>query len=178
MTGPVADEFDLTPSPSRPESSGRRAVPVLVVLLVVAAIVGVLVKTLGDATLVFHGGDAAGELRSDLGDDRFRVVGTPLPGLVETRVDGESAVVFTLCSAGAYADVVHAGDPAELFQPGVPVVLQGAWTAGSVPGIAGLDAPADDGWHLRTDHMVVKHDNDYRVEEGRQADIAACGATG
>ena len=50
--------------------------------------------------------------------------------------------------------------------------------AGSVPGIAGLDAPADDGWHLRTDHMVVKHDNDYRVEEGRQADIAACGATG
>jgi len=58
MTGPVADEFDLTPSPSRPESSGRRAVPVLVVLLVVAAIVGVLVKTLGDATLVFHGVDA------------------------------------------------------------------------------------------------------------------------
>ena len=82
MTGPVADEFDLTPSPSRPESSGRRAVPVLVVLLVVAAIVGVLVKTLGDATLVFHGVDAAVELRSDLGDDRFRVVGTPLPGPV------------------------------------------------------------------------------------------------
>ena len=152
--------------------------PILVTLLVVAAIVGVLVKTLGDATLVFHEVDAAVELRADLGDGRFRVVGTPLPGLLETRVDGESAVVFTLCSAGAYADVVHVGDRAELFQPGVPVVLQGAWKAGSVPGIAGLDAPADDGWHLRTDHMVVKHDNDYRVEEGRQADIAACGATG
>lgn len=174
----MADELDLTPAPSRPEQPRRRVVPILVTLLVVAAIVGVLVKTLGDATLVFHEVDAAVELRSEIGDGRFRVVGTPLPGLVETVVDGESAVVFTLCSAGVYADVAHVGDPAELFQPGVPVVLQGAWTAGSVPGIAGLDAPAGDGWHLRTDHMVVKHDNDYRVEEGRQADIAACGATG
>jgi|TARA_B100000315_G_scaffold250389_1_gene283137 cytochrome c-type biogenesis protein CcmE len=169
---------DLTPSPSRPQPSRRRALPTLVTLLVAAAIVGVLVKTLGDATLVFHEVDAAVELRSELGDGRFRVVGTPLPGLVETMVDGESAVVFTLCSSGTFADVVHVGDPAELLQPGVPVVLQGAWTVGSVPGIAGLVAPADDGWHLRTDHMVVKHDNDYRVEEGRQADIESCSATG
>ena len=152
--------------------------PYIVTLLVVAAIVGVLLKTLGDATLVFHEVDAAVEMRADLGDDRFRVVGTPLPSLLETTVDGESALVFTLCAAGSYADVVHVGDPAELFQPGVPVVLQGAWVAGSVPGLAGLEAPAADGWHLRTDHMVVKHDNDYRVAEGRTADVAACGVTG
>jgi len=174
----VAGDLDLTPAPSRPEPSRRRAVPVLVTLLVAAAIVGVLLKTLGDATLVFHEVDAAVEMRADLGDDRFRVVGTPLPGLLETTVDGESALVFTLCAAGLYADVVHVGDPAELFQPGVPVVLQGAWVAGSVPGLAGLEAPAADGWHLRTDHMVVKHDNDYRVAEGRTADVAACGVTG
>ncbi|MBC8364899.1 MAG: cytochrome c maturation protein CcmE [Actinobacteria bacterium] len=174
----MADDLDLTPAPSRPEASRRRALPTLVTLLVVAAIVGVLVKTLGDATLVFHEVDAAVELRTELGDGRFRVVGTPLPGLVETVVEGGSAVVFTLCSAGALADVVHVGDPAELLQPGVPVVLQGTWTAGSVPGLAGLATPADDGWHLRTDHMVVKHDNDYRVEQGRQADIESCSATG
>ena len=99
----------------------------LVTLLVAAAIVAVLVVTLGDATLVFHEVDAAVDQRDDLGDNRFRVVGTPLPGLVETVVDGETAVVFTLCSGGVFADVVHVGDPAELFQPGVPVVLQGVW---------------------------------------------------
>jgi hypothetical protein len=65
-----------------------------------------------------------------------------------------------------------------LFQPGVPVVLQGSWQAGSPPGLAGLPAAANDGWFLRTDHMVVKHDNDYRTDEERTADIDACGVTG
>jgi len=70
--------------------------------------------------------------------------------------------------------LIDSGLPEQiLFQPGVPVVLQGAWKAGSVPGIADLDAPADDGWHLRTDHMVVKHDNDYRSDE---AELETCGA--
>jgi hypothetical protein len=85
-------------------------------------------------------------------------------------VDGGSAVVFTLCAGDVLADVVHLGDPAELFQPGVPVVLQGSWVRGPVP--PGLVAPAADGWYLRTDHMVVKHDNDYR---GEGAELKACG---
>jgi cytochrome c-type biogenesis protein CcmE len=150
----------------------------LVTLLVAAAIVAVLVVTLGDATLVFHEVDAAVDQRDDLGDDRFRVVGTPLPGLVETVVDGETAVVFTLCSGGVFADVVHVGDPAELFQPGVPVVLQGVWSVGDAAELDGLTAPAADGWHLRTDHMVVKHDNDYRTDESRTADVDGCGLPG
>ena len=79
-------------------------------------------------------------------------------------------MAFTLCAADVLADVVHVGDPAELFQPGVPVVLQGSWVRGPVP--VGLVDPADDGWHLRTDHMVVKHDNDYR---GDGAELTPCG---
>jgi len=55
----------------------------------------------------------------------------------------------------------------------VPVVLQGAWVVGTPPGIGGLTSAADDGWYLRTDHMVVKHDNDYRSDE---AELETCGA--
>jgi len=139
-------------------------------VVLVVALAAVLFRTLGDTALFFYEVDRAVELRPELDEARFRVVGTPQPGLLEVEVDGEAAVVFTLCAADILADVVHVGDPAELFQPGVPVVLQGSWVRGPVP--VGLIDPADDGWHLRTDHMVVKHDNDYR---GDGADLTPCG---
>ncbi len=144
--------------------------PVLLVVVLVVAVVAVLFRTLGDAALFFYEVDRAVELRSELDEARFRVVGTPQPGLLAVEVDGEAAVAFTLCAGDVLADVVHVGDPAELFQPGVPVVLQGSWVRGPVP--AGLAEPAGDGWHLRTDHMVVKHDNDYR---GDGAELEPCG---
>ena len=169
---------DLTPQPSRPPRLPRRRGSVAIIVLVLAALIAVLAVTLGDATLVFYEVDEAVEERPELLASRFRVVGTPLPGLVETRLDGEAAVVFTFCASGVFADVAHVGDPAELFQPGVPVVLQGSWQAGSPPGLASLPAAANEGWFLRTDHMVVKHDNDYRTDEERTADIDACGVTG
>ncbi len=145
----------------------------LLVVVLVVAVVAVLLRSLGDAALFFYEVDRAVELRSELDEARFRVVGTPQPGLVEVEVGGEAAVAFTLCTGDVLADVVHLGDPAELFQPGVPVVLQGSWVRGSAP--VGLTAPADDGWYLRTDHMVVKHDNDYR---GESAELAPCGLSG
>ena len=171
--GPEGDLIDdLTPAPTRPESGSvqRRPGAVVVLVVLVAAVVAVLFQTLGDASLFFYEADRAVDLRSELDGDRFRVVGTPQPGILEIEVDGGSAVVFTLCAGDVLADVVHLGDPAELFQPGVPVVLQGSWVRGPVP--PGLVAPAADGWYLRTDHMVVKHDNDYR---GEGAELKACG---
>ncbi|MEE2957377.1 MAG: cytochrome c maturation protein CcmE [Actinomycetota bacterium] len=170
---PLGPAIDLTPSPARPERVRRRPAAVVVVVLLVAAVVAVLLRTLGDASLFFYEVSEAVDRRTELADARFRVVGTPQPGLVELDVDGEPSVVFTLCAGDVLADVAHVGDPAELFQPGVPVVLQGAWVAGLVPGLAVMESPADDGWYLRTDHMVVKHDNDYRAEG---AELAPCGA--
>ncbi len=167
-----AGPLDLTPQASRPQRRARNPFSIAVLLLVVAGVVFVLLRTLGDASLFFYEVDEAVSLRAELGSERFRVVGTPQPGLVETRLDGQAAVVFTLCVADVLADVAHLGDPAELFQPGVPVVLQGFWVSGEPPGIGSLTAAAGDGWYLRTDHMVVKHDNDYR---GADAELESCG---
>ena len=168
-----AGPLDLTPRASRPQRPARKPLSVIVLLAAVAAVVFVLLRTLGDASLFFYEVDEAVAARADLGTERFRVVGTPQPGLVETQLDGHAAVVFTLCVADVLADVAHLGDPAELFQPGVPVVLQGSWVNGALPGLDSLLVPAGDGWYLRTDHMVVKHDNDYR---GDQAELESCGA--
>lgn len=165
---------DLTPAPTRsvggPGTGRNRPGAVLLLVVLLVAVVVVLLRTLDDAALFFYEVDRAVELRSELDEARFRVVGTPQPGLITAEVDSEVAVVFTLCAGDVLADVMHFGDPAELFQPGVPVVLQGSWKRGPLP--VGLTAPADDGWHLRTDHMVVKHDNDYR---GDGAELEPCG---
>ena len=61
---------------------------------------------------------------------------------------------------GEAVDVVHFGDPADLFQPGVPVVLDGRWVE-EAAAVDGFPAVADDGWHFASDRMRVKHDNDY-----------------
>ncbi|HJP16172.1 MAG TPA: cytochrome c maturation protein CcmE [Acidimicrobiales bacterium] len=166
---------DLAPSPTRPERAKRRRGPIAVIVLLLIAVAAVLFVTLGDATLVFYEVNEVVEQREELVEKRFRVVGTPLPGIVETSVDGESAVIFTFCAAGTYADVAHIGDPAELFQPGVPVVLQGEWVSGSLLEFQTLPNAARDGWYLLTDHMVVKHDNDYRTDQDRETDIESCG---
>lgn len=166
--------LDLSPATSRPEPARRRPAAVVALFLVLIAVVALLLRSLGDAALFFYEVSEAVERRTELADARFRVVGTPQPGFVEAEYGGESAVVFTLCAGGVLGDVVHVGDPAELFQAGVPVVLQGSWRAGATPGVAELSTPANDGWHMLTDHMVVKHDNDYR---GQGSELAPCSLT-
>jgi len=123
----------------------------------VLAVALLVSNLLGDAALFFYNADEAVERRAELGDQRFRIQGTPISEASESFADTDDRVVlnFAISYEQATVDVVHAGDPPELFQAGVPVVLEGSWVQGSGP-------VADDGWHFKSDHMLVKHDNDYR----------------
>lgn len=130
-------------APSRRRRSGLRA---LVVLALVAGAIGFLAfRGLGDATTYFYNVDEAVEQRSSLGDDRFRMQGTVLDDVDEP---GTGEVAFTVTYDGVTAEVVHAGDPPELFQPGIPVVIEGSW----------------DGETFRSDRIVVKHSSEYEAE--------------
>jgi cytochrome c-type biogenesis protein CcmE len=112
---------------------------------VILAAVGLLVfKGLGNATVYFKTADEAVRDRSSLGDRRFRLEGTVLAGSV--RHVGE-AVDFTVGSKGATVDVVYQGAQPELFQPGIPVVLEGRWA----------------GEHYASDKIMVKHTEQYRA---------------
>lgn len=174
-------DLDLTPreldeSLQRPR---RKLLPTLLLVAVVAGIGFLLVRTLGDAALFFYNADEAVERRTELVDQRFRVQGTPYGEAVETEItrNGRTdvGVVFPIQFEGVVVDVVHIGSPAELFQPGVPVVLEGTWTAGLPDGVDPLEGGANDGWHFASSDMVVKHDNEYRNDNRARLNEAETG---
>ena len=165
MTDTTADGTDLTPrEPRRGRSRNRRWVAGGIAVAVVVAIV-VLVWNLFTGTLFFYNADEAVERRAELGDDRFTLQGSPIGCSITEGFRGDDPVVaFSIAFGGVPVDVVHYGDPAELFEGGVPVVLDGAWVEGTAP-VEGFDGIADDGWHYASDRMRVKHDEDYINDE-------------
>ncbi|HSH60493.1 MAG TPA: cytochrome c maturation protein CcmE [Acidimicrobiales bacterium] len=120
---------------------------------VIAAALGfLLLQGLGEATVYFKTADEAVAQKEDLGDRRFRLEGAVVPGTVEA-VPGR--VVFDVRgTGGGTVGVVHQGDPPELFQPDIPVVLEGHW----------------DGERYASDRIMVKHTSEYRAENPDRVD--------
>jgi cytochrome c-type biogenesis protein CcmE len=148
---------DLTPGVATPRR--RRNPAAYVVLVVVLVALGFVVsKALSSASLYFYNADEAVEQRDDLGDRRFRLQGTVVGGSVEPT---EQGVDFTVAFNGARVDVHHDGDPPELFQPGIPVVVEGRWS-GDV---------------FASDTIRVKHSEQYEADNGDRLDDAERGAT-
>ena len=132
------------PSIEPPPPGGRRRAWIAVALI--AAALGFLVfRGLGDATVYFLTADEAVSQRNALGDRRFRVEGEVVPGSVRRGAQG---VTFRIREGGVTVDVLHRGDPPELFQPGIPVVLEGRW----------------EGERFGSDRILVRHTEEYRAE--------------
>jgi cytochrome c-type biogenesis protein CcmE len=110
---------------------------------VVAVALGfLLVQGLGNATLYFRTADEAVAQRDSLGERRFRLQGTVVAGSVDTR---GNQVLFDVTANDVTVPIVHQGDPPELFQPGIPVVLEGRFQ----------------GEHFASDRILVKHTETY-----------------
>lgn len=109
----------------------------------------VLFKGLGSATLYFRTAKEAVEQRSSLGTRRFRVEGIVLPGTVKQV--GET-VHFTIEQDGVDLNIVHRGDPPEMFKANADAVLEGRFDptpgAGATPVFA-------------SDRILVKHGSSY-----------------
>jgi cytochrome c-type biogenesis protein CcmE len=152
---------DLDLSPRTAPARKRRGLPAaLVLVVIIAALVFIAVKALGDASLFFLNVDEAVEDRQDLGTDRFRMQGTVVEGSVDETPEGVS---FQVEFNGVTAGVVHQGDPPELFQPGIPVVLEGNW----------------EGEVFASDRILVKHSSEYEAEnEDRLRDADEGGSEG
>jgi cytochrome c-type biogenesis protein CcmE len=137
-------ELDLTPREPAPRRR-RGLVASLVLVAVVAVLAVIAVKALGDATLFFRNADEAVEQREELGDDRFRLQGTVVADSIGEVDDG---VAFRVEYNDVAVEVLHEGDPPELFQPGIPVVLEGNW----------------EGEVFASDRILVKHSSEYEAE--------------
>ena len=120
--------------------------------VITAALAFLLFQGLGQATVYFKTADEAVSQKKDLGDRRFRLEGAVVPGTVQPTSDGVAFAVRG--AAGGTVGVVHQGDPPELFQPDLPVVLEGHW----------------DGDRYASDRIMVKHTSEYRAQNPDRVD--------
>jgi cytochrome c-type biogenesis protein CcmE len=132
-----------------------------VLALVVLGLGVVVYQGLTSASLYFYNADEAVDHQADLGEKRFRLQGTVQSDSIEPTGEG---VDFTVAFNGVDVAVQHAGDPPELFEPGVPVVLEGRWD------------PSGDVFD--SDRILVKHSEQYQADNGDRIDDAEDGQTG
>ena len=152
--------MELTPRPA-PATRRRRSPWAYGALVAVLLGLGLVVyQGLTSASLYFYNADEAVEQRADLGDKRFRLQGTVLGDSITPTDEG---VDFTVAFNGVQVDVRHDGDPPELFQAGIPVVLEGRWSA------------TDDAFD--SDTIRVKHSEQYEADNGDRLDDAERGGT-
>jgi cytochrome c-type biogenesis protein CcmE len=116
-----------------------------VLALIIVAIGFVLFQGLNNAALYYRNADEAVHDKSSLGTRRFRVQGTVQP-FDKTKRPVEFDITFNNVSM----HIEHQGDPPELFQAGVPVVLEGHWS--------------DDGTFFASDRILVKHTEEYKAK--------------
>jgi len=110
--------------------------------VIVVALGFLVVRGLGNATLYFRTADEAVAQRAHLGERRFRIEGTVVPGTIKPQAND---VAFAIENKGVSVPVRHAGDPPELFKPGIPVVLEGRFR----------------GTTFASDRIMVKHSESY-----------------
>ena len=117
--------------------------------LIVIALGLLLVKGLGSATLYFREADEAVAQMDSLGTKRFRVEGIVVEGTVAEK---DGAVTFQIEQNAQRISITHRGDPPELFQPNIPVVLEGRFDAASTKATPRFDS----------DRIMIKHTNQYQ----------------
>jgi cytochrome c-type biogenesis protein CcmE len=153
LTPRTLDDDDVTteegdaPAAARRPRRRRRWLPLAVLGVVVLGLGTLVYKGLSDATLYFRNADEAVAQRDELGDKRFRLQGTVVG---EPVVDGDS-VSFAVAYNGVQVDVAHTGTPPDMFQPGIPVVVEGHWREGDEVFVS--------------DRMLIKHDESYEAKD-------------
>ena len=129
----ATDADGRTPSPSpagppTPLSAGsridrrQRRRLIVVGAVLVAAFVFLIVKGLGSSLNYFETVDQAVQSKAMLGSKTFRLEGLVVPGSVH-RHDG--GVDFVAAGTKDRVDVVNTGNPPQLFQNDIPVVVVG-----------------------------------------------------
>lgn len=157
---------DLTPRPSTGASPRSRWLP-LALVVAIALVVAGLIWFLVTNSQAFLEADIAVEQREEQSDRRFQLLGSPISDATKDDavvVDGSQLVAFTISFDGVLVDVVSHDTPPDLFDEGIPVVLEGRWVEGPAPTGIVWASGANDGWYFESDRILVKHDSDYRKD--------------
>ena len=139
------DTFDGDLRPPRARTRKRRVRLIIAGLILAGAFAFLLVEGLSNSLNYFETVNQAIAQRSMLGSSTFRLEGVVVPGTIHPTNAG---VNFTVESNGAREAVVETGQPPQLFQPDIPVVLVGHF-AGPV---------------FASDQILVDHTSQYIAE--------------
>lgn len=127
---------------------------VVAALVCVGAIAWLLVAGLSDSLVYLKPVSEAVESRDSQGERTFRMGGAVVPGTVVQTADG---VTFAITEGGATVEVVHHGDPPDLFDDGAPVVVEGNW----------------EGSTFDSDRLLIRHGNEYSEYVPPSSDVPA-----
>ena len=133
------------PAPRPTRSRTRYVVAAAACGLAVVAVI-VLTIVLSENVVYFRTVSEAVAERPDQGTDRFRLAGAVVPGSIDETANG---VHFALTDGEKTVDVVHRGDPPELFKRNAPLVCEGRWSAATV------------GAPFASDRIMIKHGSEY-----------------
>lgn len=122
--GDATSPGGISEKPRRSSSKLRKRKLRLAVagVILIGAFVFLLVQGLTNSLNYFLTVNQAVAQRSQLGSTTFRLEGLVVPGTVHATTKG---VNFTVESSGVREAVVETGEPPQLFQPDIPVVLVG-----------------------------------------------------
>jgi cytochrome c-type biogenesis protein CcmE len=127
----------------------------VVCAVVLGAITFLVIQGLGNATTFYRNADEAVAKRASLGTHRFRLQGVVVPGSI---TDDGDALDFTVEFNCATVPVHHAGTQPALLKDGIPVVLEGAFVAGSAK-------------TFDSDRILIRHTEQYRTKASENAEM-------
>jgi cytochrome c-type biogenesis protein CcmE len=116
---PGSSDTGVGPAPRRHPTRWRL---VAVGAVLVGAFAFLLVEGLGSSLNYFETVDQALQHKATLGTRTFRLEGVVVPGSVRRTQDG---VDFVASGSAHQVSVVNHGNPPQLFQPNIPVVVVG-----------------------------------------------------
>ncbi len=140
---PVTERVTVGPGGQRRRPRRWRLCVVGAVL--VGAFAFLLVEGLGSSLNYFETVDQALAHKAMLGSQTFRLEGVVVPGTVR-RIRG--GVAFVAAGTVHRVDVVNHGNPPQLFQPDIPVVVVGHFSGSS----------------FISDQLIVDHTAQYQQE--------------
>lgn len=128
-------------------SGARTYLAVGGVVLLLGVLGWVVFNGLTDAATFYYNVDEAVAKQDSLGDQRFRMQGNVVPDSITETDEG---IDFVLAFGDAEVPVHHRGDPPELFDSDIPVIIEGSF----------------DGDEFRSDEILIRHDSSYEEENG------------
>ncbi len=106
----------------------RRRLRYLVLAVVLVGAIAFLISRIGGSLDYFETVDQAMAQKAKLGGQTFRLEGLVVPGSVRRTVDG---VDFVAAGTKHRVPVENTGNPPQLFQPDIPVVVVGHFSGGT-----------------------------------------------